>query len=127
MESKNLNQDCVVVYKECWKNHAVLIGGYAADGCGEFIPKSNQQGTKEALVCEACGCHRNFHRKEVVLKNGVAILGSHHFGPIWGQIRNNNYNFVSFSSSCGEVSDEESVICSGNCQDEMENKGRKKV
>ncbi|KAF2614669.1 hypothetical protein F2Q70_00007761 [Brassica cretica] len=28
------------LYNECLKNQAVSFGGYALDGCGEFMPKS---------------------------------------------------------------------------------------
>ncbi|KAG6399777.1 hypothetical protein SASPL_141262 [Salvia splendens] len=50
-------------YKECLKNHAVAIGANAVDGCGEFLP-AGDNGTLESLKCAACGCHRNFHRRE---------------------------------------------------------------
>lgn len=53
-----------VRYKECLKNHAANMGGYAVDGCGEFMP-SGEEGSLEALKCAACGCHRNFHRREI--------------------------------------------------------------
>ncbi|KAH7865488.1 hypothetical protein Vadar_007307 [Vaccinium darrowii] len=53
-----------VKYRECLKNHAAAMGGSAVDGCGEFMP-SGEEGTLEALICSACNCHRNFHRKEV--------------------------------------------------------------
>ncbi|XP_047087832.1 zinc-finger homeodomain protein 4-like isoform X1 [Lolium rigidum] len=53
-----------VKYRECLKNHAAAIGGNATDGCGEFMP-SGEEGSLEALKCSACGCHRNFHRKEL--------------------------------------------------------------
>ncbi|XP_078433794.1 zinc-finger homeodomain protein 4-like [Wolffia australiana] len=53
-----------VKYRECLKNHAAAIGGNAVDGCGEFMP-SGEEGSLEALKCAACGCHRNFHRKEI--------------------------------------------------------------
>ncbi|XP_074578731.1 zinc-finger homeodomain protein 3-like [Curcuma longa] len=52
-----------IKYRECLKNHAASIGGNATDGCGEFMP-SGEEGSLEALKCSACGCHRNFHRKE---------------------------------------------------------------
>lgn len=52
-----------VKYRECLKNHAASIGGHANDGCGEFMP-SGDEGTLEALKCAACGCHRNFHRRD---------------------------------------------------------------
>ncbi|GAY55258.1 hypothetical protein CUMW_163060 [Citrus unshiu] len=51
-----------VRYAECQKNHAANIGGYAVDGCREFMA-SGENGTG-ALTCAACGCHRNFHRRE---------------------------------------------------------------
>ncbi|KAK8497254.1 hypothetical protein V6N12_047025 [Hibiscus sabdariffa] len=54
----------VVRYGECQKNHAASIGGHAVDGCREFMA-SVMEGTTRALTCAACGCHRNFHRKEV--------------------------------------------------------------
>ncbi|RYR38596.1 hypothetical protein Ahy_A09g043662 [Arachis hypogaea] len=54
----------IIRYKECLKNHAASLGGNATDGCGEFMP-CGQQGTIEALICSACNCHRNFHRKEI--------------------------------------------------------------
>lgn len=52
-----------VRYKECQKNHAASVGGYAVDGCREFMP-SGEEGTSSAFIC-ACDCHRNFHRREV--------------------------------------------------------------
>ncbi|KAL8224482.1 hypothetical protein R6Q57_019957 [Mikania cordata] len=51
----------VVAYKECLKNHAATIGSHALDGCGEFMPSLTTD-----LKCAACGCHRNFHRREPV-------------------------------------------------------------
>ncbi|KAB1211606.1 Mini zinc finger protein 2 [Morella rubra] len=53
-----------VRYGECQKNHAASIGGFAVDGCREFMA-SGEEGTTAALACAACGCHRNFHRREV--------------------------------------------------------------
>nr|XP_043638581.1 zinc-finger homeodomain protein 9-like [Erigeron canadensis] len=53
------------VYKECLKNHAASIGGHAVDGCGEFMPSPNSSPSyPTSLKCAACGCHRNFHRRE---------------------------------------------------------------
>ncbi|PKA66793.1 ZF-HD homeobox protein [Apostasia shenzhenica] len=46
-------------YRECMRNHAAAMGGQAYDGCCEFMA-----GEEEALKCAACGCHRNFHRRE---------------------------------------------------------------
>ncbi|XP_062201763.1 mini zinc finger protein 1-like [Phragmites australis] len=54
----------VVHYRECQRNHAATIGGYAVDGCREFMA-SGAEGTAAALVCAACECHRSFHRREV--------------------------------------------------------------
>uniref|UniRef100_A0A0C9RTM1 TSA: Wollemia nobilis Ref_Wollemi_Transcript_13793_1594 transcribed RNA sequence n=1 Tax=Wollemia nobilis TaxID=56998 RepID=A0A0C9RTM1_9CONI len=36
------------------------MGGHTVDGCGEFMPAD-----EDGLKCAACGCHRNFHRREV--------------------------------------------------------------
>ncbi|XP_011003997.1 PREDICTED: zinc-finger homeodomain protein 2-like [Populus euphratica] len=52
-----------VKYKECLRNHAASIGGHANDGCGEFMPRGDE-GTRDWLTCAACGCHRNFHRRQ---------------------------------------------------------------
>ncbi|XP_042482324.1 zinc-finger homeodomain protein 8-like [Macadamia integrifolia] len=60
MEGDNPNE----FYKDCMKNHAASLGSYATDGCGEFTPDGDSPG---GLQCEACGCHRNFHRKVRVL------------------------------------------------------------
>ncbi|KAJ7978423.1 Mini zinc finger protein [Quillaja saponaria] len=54
----------MIGYGECQKNHAANIGGYAVDGCREFMA-CGREGTSGALTCAACGCHRNFHRREV--------------------------------------------------------------
>ncbi|KAE8683063.1 Zinc-finger homeodomain protein 11 [Hibiscus syriacus] len=51
----------VVSYKECLKNHAASLGGHALDGCGEFMPTPTNPGS---FKCAACGCHRNFHRRD---------------------------------------------------------------
>ncbi|XWS32867.1 hypothetical protein CRYUN_Cryun22dG0027200 [Craigia yunnanensis] len=53
-----------VSYGECQKNHAAGVGGYAVDGCREFMA-SEVEGTSAALTCAAYGCHRNFHRRVV--------------------------------------------------------------
>ncbi|CAI9276982.1 unnamed protein product [Lactuca saligna] len=55
----------VVTYKECLKNHAAAMGGHAIDGCGEFMPSpTSSPSYPTSLKCAACGCHRNFHRRE---------------------------------------------------------------
>ncbi|PON39194.1 Octamer-binding transcription factor [Parasponia andersonii] len=55
----------VVRYKECLKNHAATLGGHALDGCGEFMPSPNATASDPtSLKCAACGCHRNFHRRD---------------------------------------------------------------
>ncbi|KAL7100893.1 hypothetical protein ACP275_08G023200 [Erythranthe tilingii] len=55
----------VVTYKECLKNHAAALGGHALDGCGEFMPSpASNPAEPTSLKCAACGCHRNFHRRE---------------------------------------------------------------
>ncbi|KAG5615004.1 hypothetical protein H5410_014828 [Solanum commersonii] len=49
---------------ECQRKHVASVGGYAVDGCREFMP-SGEEGTSGALTCATCGCHHNFHRREV--------------------------------------------------------------
>ncbi|KAJ6297293.1 hypothetical protein OIU78_022932 [Salix suchowensis] len=56
--------DQSVKYRECMRNHAASIGGHANDGCGEFMPHGDEEGTRDWLTCAACGCHRNFHRRQ---------------------------------------------------------------
>ncbi|KAK8951215.1 ZF-HD homeobox protein [Platanthera zijinensis] len=41
------------------------MGGQAFDGCGEFM-----SGDGDPLKCAACGCHRNFHRRELAAGRG---------------------------------------------------------
>ncbi|CAL5211035.1 unnamed protein product [Lathyrus oleraceus] len=53
------------MFKECRRNHASGIGGFAVDGCCEFLP-AGIEGTIEFFKCAACNCHRNFHHKELV-------------------------------------------------------------
>ncbi|KAL1196173.1 Zinc-finger homeodomain protein 9 [Cardamine amara subsp. amara] len=54
-----------VTYKDCLKNHAAAIGGHALDGCGEFMPSpSSTPSDPTSFKCAACGCHRNFHRRD---------------------------------------------------------------
>ncbi|RVW68235.1 hypothetical protein VitviT2T_000963 [Vitis vinifera] len=55
----------LVSYKECLKNHAASLGGHALDGCGEFMPSpTSTPADPTSLKCAACGCHRNFHRRD---------------------------------------------------------------
>lgn len=72
----------VATYKECLKNHAAGIGGHALDGCGEFMP-SPLFNTNEptSLTCAACGCHRNFHRREEDPSSLSAVVPAIEFRP----------------------------------------------
>ena len=73
------NKEVVLAYKECLKNHAAALGAHATDGCGEFMPFPT-----DILRCSACGCHRNFHRKEVHDSNALGsspyVPQRHHLG-----------------------------------------------
>ncbi|WVZ08161.1 hypothetical protein V8G54_021507 [Vigna mungo] len=54
-----------VTYKECLKNHAANLGGHALDGCGEFmLSPTATAADPSSIKGAACGCHRNFHRRE---------------------------------------------------------------
>ncbi|KAL4600003.1 hypothetical protein ACB092_11G166300 [Castanea dentata] len=68
------NTVITVNYKECMWNHAASLGGHANDGCDEFMPRGTNsnnnvvvkdQQHENSLACTVCGCHRNFHRREV--------------------------------------------------------------
>lgn len=52
----------VIRYMECQRNQAIVVGGFAVDGCREFMA-TGEDGTPEALICAACNCHRSFHRR----------------------------------------------------------------
>ncbi|KAI3716999.1 hypothetical protein L1987_68288 [Smallanthus sonchifolius] len=68
--SSNTIRDVHVRYGECQRNHAANVGGYALDGCREFMAAS-EEGTEASLTCAACGCHRNFHRRVVETEEAV--------------------------------------------------------
>ncbi|KAF3452371.1 hypothetical protein FNV43_RR02804 [Rhamnella rubrinervis] len=63
-----------IKYKECVRNHAASMGGHAVDGCREFTAHDDDDDHHhhQDLLCAACGCHRNFHRKEMI-HNGVPM------------------------------------------------------
>ncbi|KAI5072475.1 hypothetical protein GOP47_0012581 [Adiantum capillus-veneris] len=65
-------------YRECMKNHAASLGGHAVDGCGEFLA-CGADGF-DALICSVCGCHRNFHRREV--EGEHVCICKHHNVPM---------------------------------------------
>ncbi|EYU24248.1 hypothetical protein MIMGU_mgv1a021240mg [Erythranthe guttata] len=57
----------LVMYKECMHNHAASNGGFLLDGCGLFeTPSGTTTGSREAMLCAVCGCHRHFHQRVVV-------------------------------------------------------------
>lgn len=66
------------VYRECMRNHAAKLGTYASDGCCEYTPDDGQPA---AMLCAACGCHRNFHRKAFLAD---AAAGAHGGGGAHG-------------------------------------------
>ncbi|PIA30589.1 hypothetical protein AQUCO_05500122v1 [Aquilegia coerulea] len=59
-------------YKECLRNHTVHMALYIVDGCQVFM-----NGRIDQLLCQGCGCHRNFHRK-VEVDNHVNVNGRRH-------------------------------------------------
>ncbi|XP_027361816.1 zinc-finger homeodomain protein 10-like [Abrus precatorius] len=73
----------VVSYKECLKNHAASLGGHALDGCGEFMPSSSSSNPAEprSLTCAACGCHRNFHRRDTQEYSNPNFISFYHSPP----------------------------------------------
>ncbi|KAG6493415.1 hypothetical protein ZIOFF_048398 [Zingiber officinale] len=73
-----------VRYAECRKNHAAATGGYAVDGCGEFIA-SVGEGAEAELRCAACGCHRSFHRREADSAGHPPPANARHFRGCGGR------------------------------------------
>jgi ZF-HD class homeobox domain-containing protein len=63
------------VYRECMRNHAAKLGTYASDGCCEYTPDDGQPA---AMLCAACGCHRNFHRKAFLADAAAGAHGGVH-------------------------------------------------
>jgi ZF-HD class homeobox domain-containing protein len=67
------------VYRECMRNHAANLGTYASDGCCEYTPDDAHPA---AMLCAACGCHRNFHRKAFLdAVSGTTGAASPHAPP----------------------------------------------
>ncbi|RYR64862.1 hypothetical protein Ahy_A03g010894 isoform B [Arachis hypogaea] len=84
----------VISYKECLKNHAASIGGHALDGCGEFMPSSSTNPTDpRSLKCAACGCHRNFHRRDPPEPNNFSpvVLNANSGGSNSNSSKNKRY------------------------------------
>ncbi|GAU40376.1 hypothetical protein TSUD_265200 [Trifolium subterraneum] len=80
VEEPILNSQSKTTFKECRKNHASSIGGYALDGCCEFF-SDGLEGTIEFFRCDACKCHRNFHRKEIVAIEPTHFLFKTTYNP----------------------------------------------
>ncbi|KAF5203672.1 hypothetical protein FRX31_006739 [Thalictrum thalictroides] len=45
------------------------MGSYIKDGCVAFMPNPAKE---NGLFCHACGCHRNFHREEKMIKTSIS-------------------------------------------------------
>ncbi|XP_010456474.1 PREDICTED: zinc-finger homeodomain protein 12-like [Camelina sativa] len=91
-----------VLYNECLKNHAVSLGGHALDGCGEFIRKSTTILTDTpSLRCDACGCHRNFHRRS------PSDVFSHCWSPPLQPLASTPHLLLSLSSGFSGPSNQE--------------------
>ncbi|KAL6964417.1 hypothetical protein U1Q18_035472 [Sarracenia purpurea var. burkii] len=65
-----VNSSNEVKYAECTHNHAASTGGYVLDGCGEFMPGRS---IEQVALCDACGCHRDFHR-QMPMEDGIVII-----------------------------------------------------
>lgn len=57
---------------ECVKNHAPQTGGSWVDVCGEFVA-AGEEGTPEVLSCVACGSHRSFHKKRILVTDQTHV------------------------------------------------------
>ncbi|KAL9670618.1 hypothetical protein QQ045_008172 [Rhodiola kirilowii] len=83
MTANNMPISTSIRYMECQRNQAIVVGGYAVDGCREFMA-TGQEGTAEALICAACSCHRSFHRRvetyEILELTPAAVANSQQNG-----------------------------------------------
>ncbi|XP_043717957.1 zinc-finger homeodomain protein 11-like [Telopea speciosissima] len=79
------------VYGTCMRNHAAKLGGFATDGCIEFVP------TDDGPHCVACRCHLSFHKK-------MAVVGNTGGGGGMGEGSN---SIVKVNADVVEVSDDE--------------------
>ncbi|XVF68208.1 hypothetical protein PTKIN_Ptkin10aG0186300 [Pterospermum kingtungense] len=62
-------------YMECRRNVSLAVGQHAVDGCRGFLKVAAAAAgggvgrgvaiDQDIMLCDACGCHRNFHRKVV--------------------------------------------------------------
>nr|CAD1827073.1 unnamed protein product [Ananas comosus var. bracteatus] len=55
------------IYLDCIRNHAATFGLVHYDGCCEYVEDRHQPGSS---LCEACGCHRSFHRPMLIQTSG---------------------------------------------------------
>ncbi|TMW88309.1 hypothetical protein EJD97_018728 [Solanum chilense] len=78
--NSNPSGDMTIKYGICQKKYATNFGDYSVDGCREFVKKIDD-GTKEAYICDNCGCLRSLHRMNSHLLNSPPILRSHFFHP----------------------------------------------
>ncbi|GFQ01614.1 zinc-finger homeodomain protein 3 [Phtheirospermum japonicum] len=66
MANNVTRQQVLVQYTFCQRNHATPHGPlFILDGCGMFEPSGPNE-SPEAMVCAACRCHRNYHRRVMV-------------------------------------------------------------
>jgi ZF-HD class homeobox domain-containing protein len=80
MEQRQQQERAREVYRECMRNHAAKLGTYASDGCCEYSPDDAHPA---AMLCAACGCHRNFHRKAFLdAVSGATGAASPHAPPM---------------------------------------------
>ncbi|KQK13510.1 zinc-finger homeodomain protein 11 [Brachypodium distachyon] len=81
MEQLQQQERAREVYRECLRNHAAKLGTYASDGCCEYTPADADSGAGAGLLlCAACGCHRNFHRKAFL--DATTAAGPHPQTPM---------------------------------------------
>lgn len=93
-----------VSYRECMRNHAASMGGHALDGCCEFMPSpaTYKPDDPTSLRCAACGCHRNFHRRDPApLHRHRPPATSPFFSPAPPPMLMANLNFPSPATSGG--------------------------
>ncbi|KAF4392211.1 hypothetical protein F8388_012667 [Cannabis sativa] len=114
-----MSSSVIVRYKECRRNHAISVGLQAVDGCREFMTPAAETaeqvvsgggGDQRGFLCAACGCHRNFHRKEIIKDGAIVHYGNDRESKESGAICKGNGNQPITQRLCLRVKEVQRVL-----------------
>ncbi|XP_076901010.1 zinc-finger homeodomain protein 11-like [Bidens hawaiensis] len=73
----------IVPYGTCNRNLSTIPGVHALDGCKEFVHAHGSTPTNSTYMhCDACGCHRNFHRENEQIYSSVRHITEDRHPPL---------------------------------------------